>query len=178
MLCGDIPAAFVWVTMKRLQGPSPGQNLATKWRSPFGGLDLVHKDLKSCDISSDRECKQLGLALNASKVCPSKRGVCTTTRRPDGHCLGSVPALYFSGPDFLKQFLTRDGTTSIYADRIILCKGVFQGGLETPVYAVPLGIVGAIMHFKFMGKDISVDAPNVRHANVRLDVNPMAGCRF
>ena len=133
----------------------------------------MHKDVNSCDVSPDKECKQLGLAMKASRVCPSKMGVCTTARRPDGHCFGSVPALYFSGPDLLKQSLTSDATTSKYADRIFLCNGIFQGGLETPVYAVPLGVVGEIMHYKPMGKDISACAHNVR-----LDVNPAAGCRF
>ena len=59
---------------------------------------------------------------------------------------------------------------SSYADRVVVCRGVFQEGAEVPVYAILVGICGEIMHNSVPpGKG---ESPG---ANVELTVNPAAG---
>ncbi len=137
---------------------------------PLAGLDLVHKSTQQFEGLTDKECRSVGLALEASRAYPSFKGrsVFTTVRRADGHCLQPVSALYFSTREFLLQFLSKAGNGR-YADRLVQCSGVSRDGLETPVFAVLLGVAGELLHHEALGHT------SAGHPNVSIEVNPSAG---
>ena len=138
------------------------------------GLDLVYKDTRALPAAFNKEAAHFRLEVATSGVSAGHQGVFTKERFPEGHCFGPVTALYFSSPELLWQFLTRTPAHSMYADRVVVCRGVEVSGMEVPVYAVLVGIAGEIMHHVALAPDASssLDSPP---CNVQLSVNPAAG---